>query len=154
MNNNLAGEVLDALFMAKRTLGHMPPLQQGIKPAHIRVLHAFIKQPSGNDVRVSDISESLQLTKPSVTKLIQELVDLKAISKQSSPDDKRVIFLKLLPYGRELVEKYVIAYHAALKKELLKLPESDYQNLQTTIRHIYQSMLKVEKQFKETNHEK
>lgn len=80
--------LLDVCFKAKRITEIMPALPKGIKPRHIHVLECIkalgIEQ---KEVRVSDISRKLNITTPSVTKLINELEHLELISKSSLMDN-------------------------------------------------------------------
>ena len=65
---------IDACTTARRIVETMPELPKGIKPRHIHVIDAIVltEQQKGK-VQVSDISRHLNVTMPSVTRLVREL---------------------------------------------------------------------------------
>ena len=137
MKQDLVKEILDTLWLAKRAIESMPPLPKGFKPSHIRVLDAlWQKGPANDNIRISDISKAMQIAKPNVTNLINELCQLGALAKKTSSDDKRVINIKLTSFGLACIEKYVTGYHAQLANALEKLDEPScllmLSNLQLT----------------------
>ena len=77
MNTTSLKQLLDTCFTAKRIVETLPELPKGIKPRHIHVLDAIqdIQKQQGM-CRVSDVSTKLNITMPSITKLVQELESL------------------------------------------------------------------------------
>ena len=51
---------------------------------------------------LSELAHCFHITKPSVTAIVQHLVELGYIEKQQSPDDLRVFRVKLTPRGERL----------------------------------------------------
>lgn len=82
-------------------------------------------------VRISDVSRALRVTTPSVTKLVNELVDLGTVTKRALDEDRRATVLTLTPLGKKYVEKYVHQYHSRLAELLDEFDEGDCR---TTIR--------------------
>lgn len=143
----LVSKIVDNLFVAKKATEFMPALPKNMKSSHIRVLDAIYKNHNEREaVRVSDVSSAMGITKPSITKLINELVDLGAVKKSISEIDKRVVLVELSSFGQECVQKYVLNYHAKLAKYFSKLEEEKYLSLIETIDFIYQSMEQVSKE--------
>ena len=69
---------LSACQEAKRITELMPPLPKGMSPRHIYVIDAvFQLSQCQEQVMVSDVSKLLGVTRPSITKVIQELEKLK-----------------------------------------------------------------------------
>ena len=105
-------KLLDACFTAKHVIETMPELPKGMKPRHIHVLDriamTFEKQ---GECRVSDVSEGLGITMPSITRLIQELEAMGMLKKYPGGEDKPVTYLKLTQSGEECVKKYVYDFH-------------------------------------------
>ena len=68
---------------------------------------------SGNGTcRVSDVSARLNVTLPSVTKLVQELENRNLLEKRADSQDGRVILLRLTPDGHTCFCRYVQDMHA------------------------------------------
>ena len=118
--------LLDACWKAKRITELLPSLPRGMKPRHIHVIDAIwhINEPSGQDnavARVGDVSAFLDVTTPSVTKLVNELVKLGLVCKHATVDDRRAVTLTLTEQGLECRRAYVERYHAHLTHVLARL---------------------------------
>lgn len=105
-------ELLDACFTAKRITETMMDLPHGMKPRHIHVIDAIYGLgKNGSPVRVSDVSKKLNITTPSVTKLINDLLDMGVVTKSEDSGDKRFTLLGLTEKGLQYEKKYVTDYH-------------------------------------------
>lgn len=104
--------LLDACYVAKRVVETLPELPEGMKPRHIHVLDAVYEMQSGQGLcRVSDVSARLNITTPSVTKLIQELEQRGLLEKDADAGDRRVVLLRLTEAGMACVKRYVVDLH-------------------------------------------
>lgn len=66
--------MLDACYQAKRIRELLPPLPQGVTPSYIQYLdniHALEKQ--GIQIKISDISDVMNLPRPGVTRTVKEM---------------------------------------------------------------------------------
>ena len=105
-------QLLDSCFTAKRVIETLPALPPGMKPRHIHVLDAvYALQERNGSCRVSDVSARLNVTLPSVTKLVQELENRKLLEKRADSQDGRVILLHLTPDGQACFHRYVQDMH-------------------------------------------
>lgn len=112
-------KLLDACFTAKHVIETLPELPKGMKPRHIHVLERIdIVCKEHGECRVSDVSDGLNITMPSITRLVQELETLQLIEKYSDREDKRVALLKLTDQGFACVKKYVYDFHDKWSKNL------------------------------------
>ena len=118
-------QLLDACFLAKRIAETLPELPEGMKPRHIHVLDAVHEiRLRGGGCRVGDVSARLNITTPSVTKLIQELEARHLLEKYADTSDKRVALLKLTPEGEACVQRYVLDFHGRWTQELADITDS------------------------------
>jgi len=139
MTSELVSQLLDACFYGKQITEWTPTLPTNMKPRHIHVIDAIDTLSRQRSVRISDVSRALRVTTPSVTKLINELVDLGTVEKRASEEDCRVTILTLTPLGEKYAEHYIRQYHSQLAKLLETLDEKDCQiTIQTlkTMAHI------------------
>lgn len=139
---------LDACHEVSHIIAAFPELPKGLAPRHIKALQAIhelqTKQdlpaganpPAKSRVKISDVSDFLGGTRPSVTKLIRELESCGALIKTPDTSDKRIIWLQLTPLGEQYYEFYGLQYHTWLSQVLDEIPK---ENLETTIRTIYQA---------------
>lgn len=112
MDSKNLEQLLDACFVAKKITETLPQLPRGMKPRHIHVLHAVYElQEMEDGCRVSDVSRRLNITMPSITKLVRELAERGLLIKYCVAGDKRVTLLRLTDAGDACVNQYVIAFH-------------------------------------------
>lgn len=113
MTTTALKQLLDSCFTAKRVIETLPELPPGMKPRHIHVLEAVhALQEENGSCRVSDVSARLNVTLPSVTKLVQELENRNLLEKRADSQDGRVILLRLTPDGYACFCRYVQDMHA------------------------------------------
>lgn len=123
--------LLDSCFEAKRITDTLPKLPKGMKPRHNYVLHAVYELQSNADgCRVSNVSQKLGTTMPSITKLINELSDKKLIVKYQDETDGRAILLKLTDMGYDYVKKYILDFHKAWAENM---EDISYEQIKQTV---------------------
>ena len=129
MNTSSLKHMLDACFTAKYIVETMPALPKGMKPRHIHVLDSVNEVCREQaECRVSDVSGRLNITMPSITKLIQELEAMGMLEKYGDEADRRVNLLRLTEKGASHVKKYVQDFHEAWVENLEDI--SDVQVLE------------------------
>lgn len=141
MNTTSLKHLLDACFTAKHIIETMPALPKGMKPRHIHVLDTVNEVcREQEECRVSDVSGRLNITMPSITKLIQELEALEMLEKYADRVDKRVNLLKLTDKGRQHVKKYVQDFHEDWIKNLEDIPDQQVEEAIKTIERLRDTM--------------
>ena len=137
---------LDACHEVSHIIATFPELPKGLSPRHIKALQAIhelqteqdlpagANPPTKSRVKISDVSDFLGGTRPSVTKLIRELESHGALTKTPDTRDKRIIWLQLTPLGEEYYDFYCLQYHNWLSKVLGEIPQEDFE---TTVRTIF-----------------
>ncbi len=141
MDEQSIRRLLDSCFLAKNVIETMKELPKGFKPRHIHVVEAVYELARvQEEVRVSDISQYLNITTPSVPKLIQELEKMKALKKDSQKEDKRVSLVCLTDYGLELQEKYVTNYHKEWADKLQDVTQDEEDTMIRVIKRLSETM--------------
>ena len=134
-------KLLEACYEAKRIVELMPKLPKGMKPSHIHVVDIICQlQQTNGLVRISDIGTALHVTKPSITKLVNELVELNAVKKTQSSEDKRVFTVSLTSLGQTYYKKYLEEYHQELARRLAGISEKDMTITARVIHEAYRIM--------------
>lgn len=134
-------KLLDSCFTAKRIIETLPELPKGMKPRHVHVLHAIYElQDLTEGCRVSDVSKKLNITMPSITKLVQELDEKKLLKKFIRPRDKRVTLLKLTEEGKLCVKKYVIEFHKEWSSNLQDISSEEIEHVIEIIKKLGNTM--------------
>lgn len=145
MNRDLlVGELIDALYLARKALDLLPPLPNGVRKSHLQVMQAIQKITRINQtVRVTDVSKLLNITSPNITKLLNELEEMQMITKSSCSHDKRAVLVELTELGMENVKRYVLGHHCRLIEFSEKIGLDHCQITIDTITALYKEMQKL-----------
>ena len=85
MNEEKIKRMLDACYLAKRTRELLPELPEGVTPAYIQYMDVIHKlQEKKERVKVSDISDTLKLPRPGVTRTVKEMEKKGYLTKYAS----------------------------------------------------------------------
>lgn len=134
-------KLLDACFTAKHVIETMPELPKGMKPRHIHVLDQIsMACEAHGECRISDVSDGLNITMPSVTKLAQELEHMHLLEKYPDKADKRVTLLKLTKQGLSCVQKYVYDFHSKWAENLSSVSNEEVQQTIEILEQLAQTM--------------
>ena len=141
MTNKKIKEMLDACYQAKRIREMLPPLPEGVMPSYIQYLDAIQKlEKKDIHVKVSDISDVMNLPRPGVTRTVKEMEKKGYLSKIASPDDGRVTYISITEEGWKLFCKYDEKYFGELSADLSDISEEDADCMIRTIAKFYQIM--------------
>lgn len=133
--------LLDACFTAKHIVETLPELPKGMKPRHVHVLGAVSEvYEKQKECMVSDVSSLMNITMPSVTKLIQELEAMGMVEKYKDSQDKRVILLRLTEKGSACVKKYMTEFHKKWAENLGGISDEQAQQAVEMIRLLERTM--------------
>ena len=141
MDNRMIKRMLDACYQAKRIREMLPPLPEGVMPSYIQYLDAIQKlEKKDIRVKVSDISDVMNLPRPGVTRTGKEMEKKGYLSKIASPDDGRVTYISITEEGWKLFCKYDEKYFGELSADLSDISEEDADCMIRTIEKFYQIM--------------
>ncbi len=134
-------EFLGACHEAKQMVDLMPELPEGMKPSHIHIIDIIYRLQQANDiVRISDIGTELHITNPSITRVVNELVDLGAVEKVQSQTDKRVYTVSLTLLGTKYYRKYLQEYHERMAERFTGISVEDMKTAANVIHEAYRIM--------------
>ena len=134
--------MLDACYQGKRIRDMLPPLPDGVASSYIQYLDAVQKmQDRGMQVRVSDISDALDLPRPGVTRTVKEMERKGYLKKDTSSEDGRVTYLSLTETGQALSQKYDTDYFCQLVPYLDEISKEDVECTIRTLEKFYAVMI-------------
>jgi MarR family transcriptional regulator, organic hydroperoxide resistance regulator len=137
--------MLDAFYMAKRIRDMLPLLPEDVAPSYIRYLDIIEKLGKANgNVRVSDLSCTLNIQRPGVTRTVKEMEEKGYLRKTSSGDDARVTYLEITEKGKALSKKYNEEVFTSLIPALSSVSDEDVENLIRTTTIFYRAMCQEE----------
>ena len=134
--------MLDACYQGKRIRDMLPPLPKGVTTSYIQYLDVIQSlERNGIHVKISDISDALNLPRPGVTRTVKDMEARGLLTKHTSPEDGRVTYLTITEAGRALSRKYDAEYFSSLVPALEVIPEEDAETMIRTIEIFYQIMV-------------
>ena len=135
MDSERIKRMLDACYQAKR----------------IRYIHYLdtiqALERRGICVKVSDISDALELPRPGVTRTVKEMAVKGYLRKYASEEDGRVTYISLTEAGYQLSQKYDEQFFAALAPYMDGISEEEADGMIRTIDKFYQVMLERRNSF-------
>lgn len=141
MDIQMIKAMFDACYQAKRIRDLLPPLPKGVTPSYIHYLDTIESlEKRGIQVKVSDISDTLNIPRPGVTRTVKEMESKGYLCKHTSPSDGRITYISITPAGKQLSERYNEQYFNRLAPFLEDIPEEDINCTIQTIERFYRVM--------------
>lgn len=133
--------MFDACYQAKRARDLLPALPKGVTSSYIHYLDTIERlERQGIRVRVSDISDALNIPRPGVTRTVKEMERKGYLQKQTSDEDGRVTYISITASGKQLSEKYNEPYFKGLEPYFSDISEEDAACTIRTIERFYRIM--------------
>lgn len=133
--------LLDACYQAKRIRDLLPALPDGVTPTYIHYLDTIESlERQGAQVKVSDISDALNLPRPGVTRTVKEMECKGYLCKHTSPKDGRITYISVTQAGKQLSQRYNDLYFHRLAPFLDGISQEDACCTIRTIQRVYQIM--------------
>ncbi len=141
MNIQTIKAMFDACYQAKRIRDMLPVLPEGVTPSYIHYLDIIGSlERRGVQVKVSDISDALNIPRPGVTRTVKEMESKGYLCKHTSPDDGRITYISITQAGKELSRRYNEQYFDRLAPFLKDISEEDAICTIQTIERFYRVM--------------
>ena len=135
--------LLEACYQGKRFRDMLPPLRKGVTSSYIQYLDVIQSlERNGIHVKISDISDALNLPRPGVTRTVKEMEAGGYLQKKTSQNDGRVTYISITEAGRTLSQTYDTEYFSALAPSLDTITEEDARQMIQTMETFYQIMCK------------
>lgn len=133
--------LLDACFLAKRIVETLPELPKHMKPRHIHVMNVIREKHLQQGMcRVSDVSNALSITTPSVTCLVRELAQMEMVQKLPDKEDGRITLLTLTEKGTECVQRYVVQLQSRWADTLKNITDEQASEAIRIIEELWKTM--------------
>lgn len=150
MTSEIIKRMFDACYQAKRTRDMLPPLPEGVRASFIQYLDVIQSlERKGIQVKVSDLSNAMELPRPGVTRTVKEMEEKGYLQKIASEEDGRVTYITVTKKGSELSQKYDEQYFDSLLPYMEEIPDKDAECMIQTIEKFYQIMCERRKHYDE-----
>ncbi|QGN59234.1 MarR family winged helix-turn-helix transcriptional regulator [Nostocoides sp. HKS02] len=118
----LAGEVRTEVGRLAYHL-RTPATRSGITPTRLAALSALTRYPDG--VRQGDLAELMNISAPSMTRLVEIMEEAGWVERRRDPADQRCLLLVLTPVGHTTIDTLRDEAATQLSTELADLTEDE-----------------------------
>jgi DNA-binding MarR family transcriptional regulator len=108
-----------------------PATRSGITPTRLAALSALARYPDG--VRQGDLAELMNMSAPSMTRLVEILEEAGWVDRRRDPSDQRCLLMVLSALGRKTVETLRDESATQLSEELAELTTDERAALATAV---------------------
>jgi len=112
-----------------------------ISPLHFEIMKLL--EESGT-LHAAEIGERLQIARAQMTHLIDKLVDLNLVEKQSNTSDRRTVNITLTSAGNTLIEENTKAIKNVIKEALDNLTGEEIKELSTSLTKLRDILIKIQ----------
>ncbi len=141
MQIELAKQMMDACYKAKRIHDLLPALPAGVTASYIHYLDVIeMVEREGRRAKISDISDRLRLPRPGVTRTVKGMESRGYLRKEFSPEDGRITYLTITEEGKALSTRYNRECFEQVSSCLEDIPEEDAETMIRTINRMHEMM--------------
>lgn len=115
-------------------------IDAGITPHHVEIIRLLEKE---GKLHVTEIGDRLQIARAQMTKLIDKLVDLELVERQTDVADRRTCIITLSLRGKVVLEEHRASIMNAIRETMGQLSDEDLQDLSDTLRRLQDTLAKL-----------
>lgn len=132
--------------MVRRISLHSKQLQRdvGLSVPQMMCLKAIHDLRGSEDVTVVEISAQLQLSPPTISRIVEHLVSAGMVTRDRSERDRRKVRLALTAFGAERVESLPTPLQETFLRRLAELPAVDRARLRDALHQVADLMSATE----------
>jgi len=112
-----------------------------ITPLHFEIMRELKK--SGT-LHVAKIGEKLQIARAQMTQLIDKLVDLNIVVRETDIGDRRTFNITLTDHGRIVLEKHNNRLMSAIQENMSRLTDVELEDLSNSLRKLHNILSKLQ----------
>jgi DNA-binding MarR family transcriptional regulator len=135
-------ETFPPIWHATRSLTHQTATEEfGITAAQFHTLRR-IKEGRAS---VSALAECMHLSRPNISRTVDELVNADLVAREQDAADRRSIGLSLTPQGEELINNLQRTIGSKMKSRFLQLDQKEIKDIQFALNALRNIFIKQEK---------
>ena len=116
-------------------------IEEDISLPHFEIMKTL--EATGT-LHIAEIGERLQIPKPQMTHLIDRLVSLEMVARQTDAADRRIINITLTDKGKTRIEEHDRLIKSSVKENLSCLTDAELQELSVSLRKLRDILSKLE----------
>jgi len=115
-------------------------IDAGITPHHFEIIRLLDKE---GKLHVAEIGDRLHIARAQMTKLIDKLVYLKFVERQTDVADRRTTTIILSTYGKGVLREHKTSVMNAIRESMGQLSDEDLRDLSDTLRRLQDILSKL-----------
>jgi DNA-binding MarR family transcriptional regulator len=112
----------------------------GITPHHFEIIRLLDKE---GKLHVAEIGDRLHIARAQMTRLIDKLVYLKFVERQTDVADRRTTTIVLSTYGKAVLREHKTSVMNAIRESMGQLSDEDLRDLSDTLRRLQDILSKL-----------
>ena len=116
-------------------------IEVDISPLHFEIIKLL---GEAGTLHVTEIGEKLHIARPQMTHLIDKLVDLHIVGRQTDETDRRMIKIVFTDKGKTMIEEHDSSIRNAIRENLSCLTDEELEDLSTSLRKLKGILSKLE----------
>jgi DNA-binding MarR family transcriptional regulator len=108
-------------------------IEEDISPPHFGVMKVLDEEGT---LHIAEIGERLQIPRPQMTHLIDKLVEMEIVTRQTDPADRRIINVLLTRNGKKVLEEFKKVVKGSIKMDLSSFTDEELQELLASLRNL------------------
>ena len=151
IKNSVLDSVVEDLFSTLPLIGRsirrkllktaLTSFNKDIAPPHFEIMKLL---EEAGTLHVAEIGEKLQIARPQMTHLIDKLVDLDIVERQTGTVDRRTINIMLTNKGKTILEEHDSHIRNATRETLSCLTDEELRDLSASLRKLRDIFSKLE----------
>ncbi len=114
--------------------------KEDIAPPHFEIMKLL---EEAGTLHVAEIGERLQIARPQMTHLIDRLVELDIVERETNEDDRRMLNIRLKDKGKSIVKARDKQVINATREALSGLSDDELKQLSTSLNNIKEIFSKL-----------
>ena len=119
----------------------LSPVEGDISLSHFEIMMTLHETGT---LHIAEIGERLQIPKPQMTHLLDRLVTLEIVERQTDASDRRLINVVLTDKGKGMIEGHKRVIRGSFKDELSCLTNEELLELSASLRKLRDILLKLQ----------
>ena len=107
--------------------------QHGLLPHHYEIMRML--HESGQ-LHISSIADRLFIPRPQMTYLIDRLVEIGIVERNTDPSDRRMLDIQLSSKGKLIIEEHRKHIRNALKESMADIPDDELNDVSASLQKI------------------
>ena len=104
-----------------------------IPPSHMRVIFYLIHY---NSSPISQIADSLGISKPNMTPIIDNLINCGLVNRYNDPNDRRILRIELTKKANDLLDAFRVTFCNLFKEKISTLSDDDIITLDNSMTNL------------------